>query len=153
MSGSLNHSPAYILANYLVDAGLTTFGGTWPVYIGKEPDTPDDCVTIYDTDGRIQGRTHYDGEMQEHYGIQVRVRSAPHRIVEGYRKCKSILQNFDTEVLRTLVVIGSSTYKIQAITRQSDVIPLGDESPSSRRYVQVANALVSLVQLPGTGSY
>lgn len=156
MSGLLNHSPALIVANYLVDSGLASGpgpGGSWPVFVNKEPDVPDECITVYDADGRLEGRTHVDGEMQEHAGIQVRVRVAPHRIVEGYQKTKTILRNFDTQVLRTLVTIGSNTYKIQAITRQSDVIPLGDESPTSRRYVQVANALVSLTQLPGTGSY
>lgn len=156
MTGTFNHPPAFVIMQYLIDQGLGTArsaGGSWPIHYGDEPDTPDNCITVYDSEGRTQGRAMTSGEVQELNGIQVRVRCAPTQIVEGYKKCHNIVRNFDSSVNRTYVPIGSDTYLIQAISRTSDVISLGTESPSSRRRIYTATALVSMTLMPGTGSY
>ena len=47
-------TPAHDTALYLAAlTGFGTFGGStgWPVYVGREPLTPDNVVTCYDTGG------------------------------------------------------------------------------------------------------
>ncbi len=156
MPGSLNHPPAKVVIAYLIDQALVAkpaAGASWPCYYGDEPDTPDNCVTIYDTDGRLSGREHVGGEMQGSHGIQVRLRCGPSQILAGYQKLMAISQNFDTAVNRTLVPLGNDTYRIQSISRTSDILSLGREDTASARRIYVFNALVSLRLLPGTGSY
>lgn len=156
MSGSLNHPPAKIIIRHLVAVGLAVApaaGAVWPCYYGDEPDEPDNCLTVYDTDGKVNGREHVAGEVQEHYGIQVRLRCAPNAITVGFQKLGAIMQHFDKTVNRTLVPYGSDTYRIQAISRTSGIVSLGRESITSKRRIYVMGAIVSLRLLPGTGSY
>lgn len=156
MSGLLLHPVAKVIIALLKDQGLVSMpqdNAAWPCYFGDEPDSPDNCLTVFDTDGKMQGREHITGEVQESNGFQVRVRCDPTQLTEGYAKLKSICQFFDLQVLRTLVPMGDHTYRIQAINRTSDVLSLGRESTTSKRRVYVVNAMVSLRLLPGTGSY
>ena len=156
MSGDLNHPPAKVIIAFLIDRGLVSDPDdnlAWPCYYGKEPDEPDNCVTVFDTTARLQGRIQFDGEVPTQYGFQVRVRCAPHELAEGYVKCKRILTDFDKHSRRVYVSIGSDTYMLHAVTRQSDVTPLGTETPTSRRRLYVANAVATLRLQPGTGSY
>ena len=153
MSGNFDHSPAQVIQNYLIDEGLAFDPADevdWAIYHGHRPPSPDNCVTLYDVAGTIDGRVMVGGEVQEHAGIQIAVRSD--NVADAYLKCKNILINFDSEVNRTLVVIGSITYRIQSISRTTDVINAGREADSGC-HLSTANAIVSLRQLPGTGSY
>jgi hypothetical protein len=50
------NSPAIDMKNLLVNAGLGTNGlnpnaALFSLYVGKEPDTPDNVITLYDTPG------------------------------------------------------------------------------------------------------
>lgn len=151
MPGLLTLSPADVVRQLLIDlsAGSEPNGDPWPIFASFEPDkpeVPDNIVTVYDTLGTISGRTHTDGETQEHHGIQVRVRSdSP---VAGYAKAREIADKLDKQVLRTLVtiIIGGFgfAWRVQSVTRTSDVIALGKEIPTSHRNVFVVNAIVSL---------
>jgi hypothetical protein len=153
MSGNLDHSPAQVIQHYLIDQGLAfdpADGVDWAVYHGHRPPEPDNCVTLYDVPGTKDGRKMVGGEVQEHVGIQIAVRST--NVAAAYLKCKNILINFDSQVNRTLVSIGSVTYRIQSISRTTDVINAGRE-PDSGCHLSTANVTASLRQLPGTGSY
>lgn len=118
--------------------------GPWPVYAAGEPDKPDSAITVYDTVGRQEGRTHVDGEAQEHHGVQVRVRSAAH--TAGYAKARAVAVALDEDVLMNSVHIGAASYRVWAVARTGDVLSLGKESPDSKRSLFTINALVSLRQ-------
>jgi hypothetical protein len=50
------NAPSIDMKNYLVTNGVGTFGQNptasgWSIFIGKEPDRPDNTVTLYDTPG------------------------------------------------------------------------------------------------------
>ena len=79
-------SPAHDTALFLADLGdFGPFGGgvAWSVYVGREPLTPVDVVTVYDTGGLPD--TLVD-DVQEPT-IQVRVRAADY--VQGYAKAQA----------------------------------------------------------------
>jgi hypothetical protein len=54
MSGSLDHFPADIIRQLLIDlgVGLDVTATDWPAFSQKEPDSPDNVITVFDTMGR-----------------------------------------------------------------------------------------------------
>lgn len=143
MSGSLAHSPARIIRQLLVDLGYATDSGDWIGYYTHMPDVPDSAICVYHTEGKEGGRTVSDGERQEMYGIQIRIRTLD---PEGI-KAEQIKIGLDQDVYRDTVVIETATYLVQAITRMGNVLPLGPENPTSRRRLFTINATVSLNQV------
>lgn len=153
MSGSLNHSPAHIIRNLLVTLGLGTDpddNNDWPMFVSREPNTPDSVITLYDTSSRLQGRFQKTGETQEHYGIQLRVRSASY--VDGYAKANALTVALDESIKRYDVSMedvsgtGTSTYRVYAVTRTTGVIDIGKDVATSKRNLFTINAVVSLQQ-------
>ena len=147
----LVHSPADIVAQLLIDLGLgtdPTTNGTWPIYVGREPTIPDNCITVYDTAGVDDGRSMIDGETWNHYGFQVRVRSVDHRT--GWVKADTISSTMAMNVLRTSTTITDSdgtktNYRIQCIARIGDTLKLGKEVPTSKRDIFTVNATMTLL--------
>lgn len=150
---ALDHAPSTILQHLLVTMGLGTYppdAGAWPISATKEPDTPDNCITIYDTVGQIHGRDQIAGDRLEHYGIQFRIRSNNPAV--GFPKAKSISTQIDRNVRLESVTIDGTQYIVWAITRTSAVIPLppatgGTQVPDTKRRLWTINAIVSIRQL------
>ena len=147
MSGSLAHSPSEIIQNLVVNLGLGVLppaSGSWPVYRANIPNTPDNVISVIGTAGVLQGRIQPIGTTREHFGLQLTVRGTTHTI--GDAKARAIATSFDTDVLRDSVTIDSIVYVVQAITRKSGPIPLGDESPESKRQLFTLNITASIRQ-------
>lgn len=153
MSGSLNHSQAHIIRDLLVVLGLGTDPGdndSWPIYVGREPNTPDSVVTVYNTTPILSGRRAVDGIVMEHYGIQVRVRDADPR--DGFNKAEDLKTAMDETIALNNVTIedtdgtGSSTYKVYTVNRKSGIHDLGKQVDSSKRNLFTINAVVALRQ-------
>ena len=147
MPGTLTHSPADVLRDLLIGLAVGTApsaAGNWPIFVAGEPDTPDNCITVYDTAGTLEGRSMIDGEKQEHHGIQIRVRANDYPT--GYTKARTVATTLDTSVYQNSASIGASVYVVQSVSRTTDVIPLGKENPLSKRDLFTINALVSLTQ-------
>lgn len=147
MPGVLNHSPADILSTVLVALSLgtdPTLGGAWPVFVAHEPNEPDNCITVFNSVGRTAGRTMFDGEVQEHHGFQVRIRSRDHLV--GYTQARLIATTMDTTLYDNMAAVGASSYLVHSTSRNGDVIALGKE-PNSKRELFVINAVASLRQL------
>jgi hypothetical protein len=144
MSGPLSHSPAYVLRQALVDLGLGTNppdNADWPVVARKEPDEPDNVITVYNSAGRDLGRTGPDQRRVELYGIQVRVRAGTPS--GGDSKARAIAGALDAVYLRAVVVEGSQ-YELAHFIRSTGVLDLGVDSPVTNRSVLVVNGLLSL---------
>lgn len=148
-SGTLEHSPADILGQLLVLMGVGTEPTddlSWPVYVANEPDLPDNCITVYDTAGRDDGRMQVSGERAEHHGVQVRIRSTTHPI--GYLKAREVAVALDEDVYQEGVTFDSGeSYTVHSVSRTGDVLPLGKESPTSERRLFTVNAVICLKQL------
>lgn len=148
MSGDLAHSPADIIRYALINASggtLPTNNGSWPIYCNSEPDSPDNCITIYDTEGRQHGRSMIDGERQEHYGVQVRVRAADPPT--GFTKAQDLALLLDKTIINANVSISSTNYIVYTVSRSGNVISLGYDTPLSKRRLFTMNATISLRQL------
>jgi hypothetical protein len=143
MSGSLDHFPADIIRQLLIDlgVGLDVTATDWPAFSQKEPDSPDNVITVFDTMGRDLGRTNPDSVRSERYGIQVRVRGGD--IDATGVRARSIAMALDS-VVRRPVVLEATLYLILSFVRSGPVLRLGIDAPSSGRWVFVINGLASL---------
>ncbi len=110
-----------------------------------EPDTPDECITVYDTLGTQDGRSMVSGEQYSHKGIQVRVRSGTS--TDGFVKAQAISNSLDQSTYQEVLTIGGVRYFIQAVSTKGDPIPLGRETPKSKRFLYTINATVAYHQL------
>lgn len=146
MSGLLTHSVNEILRRLLINNGqgtLPTANGSWPIGIERH-DTPDNCVTITETTGRSDGRTMTDGEVIEHPGVQVEVRSAIRNT--GFTKAKALATYCDESIYNSGVTIEGKSYNVINVSRVGVVMSIGRETPESRRELFTFNAVVTIVQ-------
>lgn len=138
------HTISEIVQAYLVAEGLVVDGGAvgdWPAYVDHLPDdpeetdtpvpVPDSAVCVYTTTALGDGRYMRTGERVEHPGFQVRVRSRSR--ASALAKANAIASKLDT-VKRATVVVGGSTYRLDAAHRQGGVIPMGQEPGDRRRW-------------------
>lgn len=138
---NLNHSPADVMRFLLIALGLGTeprFGTNWPVNVSNEPATPDNVITLYDTEAGAQDERVMSGEMACRYGFQVRVRAIDDPT--GWQKINSIRESLALLYEKNLT-IGSEVYEAQASVKIGNIIPLGRDVGSSMRSLFVLNAM------------
>lgn len=144
MAGLLNHSPGDILRYLLIAAGsgtLPTSNGSWPIHADKEPDTPDNCITIRTTEGVEQGRVQITGVRQGQFAAQVRVRSTGSPT--GYQKAAGLQHTMNTTFLNEEITISGSNYIVHS-AYCSDPISLGEDKPDSRRFLHTLNVMLNI---------
>lgn len=144
---NLSHDPADIIRHALTDAALGTLPSeklSWPANVNNEPNDPDNCITVYNTTGTVQGRLQATGEFQDRPGIQIRVRGATYAV--AYAKIKTIQTYLEETVARTVVLIGTSQYLVHSLNRTSDLLHNGKDVTSSKRYTFTVNYYVSITQ-------
>lgn len=147
MPGTLVDIVSDVVAKLIVDLGLGNIptSVTWPVFSCIEPESPDSCITVYGTEGVLQGRSGVDKEMAVQDGIQIRVRSSS--ITNAKAKAEEIAIAFDGIYQRAVSLTSPSrSYAIQSILRTSPVIPLGRQAGISERYIFTVNATLSIRQ-------
>lgn len=143
----LLHSPAQIIQQMMIDLDEGTDGSlnnSWPIFATVEPDDPDNCITVYDTQGTDDGRTMTDGRADVHHGIQVRVRAYDHST--GYVKTKTIRNDFET-VQNKQVSLNLQLYLVECVNKIGDVLPLGQDAPNSKRQVFTLNVVTPITRL------
>jgi len=144
---ALGRSVISILADYIINtlSLMTTPSdeGNWPLYLSSMPDGDNiktNCGAIYDTTGVLDGKIS-DGEVIQHPGIQLRIRSDDYEI--GYAKIEAIALALDS-VLFDIVSIDAVDYLLQNVSRTTAVVPLGSERGYKRRFLFTVNFLVTL---------
>lgn len=145
----MNHSPAYIVREYLIDQGDVTDpenSGSWPAFVGNLPDgvnVDHDAIGCIDTtpvkDGRIMG-----GAPLFHYGFQLLLRASAYNT--GYAKLDALADELAT-VDDDQVTIGSNVYKINSITQVTGVVSLGQEEGTKRRELFSVNFLATIQEV------
>jgi hypothetical protein len=139
------HTPADVLSRLLIAAGVGSDppgNSAWPVYAVDEPDTPDNCMTVFDTTGMVWGSTLIDGEQQLHSGAQVRFRGRNHAV--AFLKANLAAVALDA-VSQVQVSADGSTYRVDAVTT-GDVISAGKE-PGTGRYIYTLNVVFPVTKL------
>ena len=115
------HSPADILRQALVDAGVGTMptaAGAWPIFAAHLPDGTTNAICVYDTGGLKDGRL-MTGATITHPGWQVRVRAA--RQPDAWAKMEAIREALDA-IGQTSVAIDAATYKLAAVSQTGDIL-------------------------------
>lgn len=149
MPGPLQHSPEDVLRQLLVDKGWAndpddTTTTDWQAFASGEPDLPDNCITLYGTDGVDQGRNHATGERAELHGFQLRVRSKTHPV--GAAKIRTIAVGFDEDVYDATVYVDGISYLVHSVKRTGNPLFIGNDAPNSKRKVFTLNCTVTLRQ-------
>lgn len=145
---ALSHSPSHIVRQLFVELGggsAFNAGQPWPVFDSVEPATPDQVITVYDTPGRSDGRSMIDGELFEHFGIQVRVRSKEHEA--GWVKAEALRTMMAITAYEEAIHVSSAFYLVHCFAGIGQVLPLGREVGVSARKLFTINAVVSIRQL------
>jgi len=144
--GTIDHSPAYILAWYLIfdlaSMTLPSASSDWPLFVNSLPDKKtigDDAGAIYDTAGTLDGRVINTGEVIEHYGIQVKIRARDYQT--GWQKIRNIAASFST-VQNMVVNIGDDDYRVWNISRTSPIVNLGVDE--RKRFQFTVNFLTTM---------
>jgi len=150
----MNHSPAYIIAQYLIGESLLsdpTGSGSWPVYVGALPDgnkVEDNAVGCIDTTPIRDGRIMSSGETIFHYGVQLLLRARAYNT--GYAKAEVLLSALEI-VAGIQEIISLKTYQIDNVSPSTGITVLGQEAQeinvSKRRYLFSLNFLVTLKEI------
>lgn len=148
---TLEHSPAQIIRQLLIDLSLATDGGaSWPAFYSREPGAPDNCITVYATQGIVHGRSMIDGRIVEKRGIQIRIRSQVENV--GWVKADAIRTELAESVYQRTVHITSGAthtdYLVHSLDRIGEILSIGTESPTSSRNLFTLNAVTHIRQLP-----
>lgn len=143
MSGALNHSPAQIIRELILDLSLGTSGSPWRVYYATLPDNPDKAIGILGSGGQHQGRDMVSGKVYERYGFQVTVRGD---YLSAHNKANDIAVDFDQSVSHTIVEMDSRRYRILSISRTGSINPIGRDE-TSRRHLFTINATAAIRQI------
>jgi len=144
----VTHSQAEIVRQLLVDLVLGYEPNTttsWSAFAFKEPQQPDNCLSVFNTQGMSDGRAMIDGELMDHLGFQIRSRGVD---VPTMRAKLAAVRTSLAGVYQRTVVIDSSYYLIQCVSNIGQILYLGDESPNSKRQLGTLNATLAVDELP-----
>lgn len=123
-------SPAYDIAQYLASQGVGVFGGSsaWSINVSREPASPDDCITLYDTGGA--GLDTDDRDI-DRVSFQVRVRSFDYLSARAMQVAIRDLLLIDPGV-----AAGGNLY---TISQESNIMHIGRDE--NDRQILTANYL------------
>lgn len=143
---SIENSPADILATYLIGVGVVrgaTTGHDWSCYVSFLPDDdPDNAVSVIDTTPKTDGRSAFDGEVWEHPGCQITIRSINYQ--DGRKRAAKIVAKLDA-LLKASVTVESTTYTIHSVTRTGGINSIGKEqNRDPERNLFTINLLMSV---------
>lgn len=147
MPTGYQHSTRTIIQRLLISLGsgtLPILNQDWPIFSGTEPDSPDNCITISNTQGFDFGRSNIDGERIEHPGFQIRIRCNDEE--QGEAKLGEIITTLDKEILYSTVTIEGIIYCVHMVRRTSTIdTPI--EIPNSNRVVFFINCVTHLTKI------
>lgn len=130
--GTLEHSPAEILQQLIIDKLLATSPEDaldWPVFVSILPSKPDNALTCNDTVGRTHGRIQNNGRVPTHPGVQILLRSSSPST--GFVKLNGIASTLTQQVVRETVDVDGVLYLVHSLTQVGEVLSLGREFPLS----------------------
>lgn len=148
-----DHSPADIIRHLLVnqDQGILpeNWNGVsrdeWPISCNAVLPNPDRTIATIDTEGNDEGSFQWDGDLQGQNGVQFQIRADTFQ--QGWRKV-NLLFNFTSKgVYDVRVDIDETTYLVHSITPTSDALPIGNETPTSKRQLFTLNLLTSISKI------
>ena len=143
--GETGPTPSQIFKGVLIVLGLgdDVPSDTWPIYIGSMPDglrVPENLIAVYDTEGVKDNRNSRDRKNKFYNGIQIRVRSIDY--VSGFQKMEEI-----TNLLEKQSSIEQEGRKVYAMIQATEILSLGQEEGTKRRYMFSCNYLLGIKEV------
>ncbi len=137
----LNHSPATIIAKWLIDSGNATDVTKcrpWPVVTSSPPSEPDSVITCKDTQGKLGGRLQDNGETITYFGLCIRVRCVDY--TEGWNKASNLFSNLSPLTMVTVAMpkigaVPATSYKIHCIKHVSGIAHLGQDAKQRNDFI------------------
>lgn len=144
-----------IVQKLLIDSGLVGDPESpdtpeWPLFVDAMPEDPDNCLVVDGQAGTIEGRFMVNGEVQGMQGVRIALRSNDPKV--GYQLLWDVQQYLDETVYLTEVEIepeeGTDTevYTVHSMTRQGQILRLGQGQTSASCWLFSVNYLVSFTQ-------
>lgn len=133
----MNPAPSDMIRSYLIGVGAGSpievkNMGTWPIYTNARPDgvgVPDNVISIFDTNGRKQGRIMSSGRTIIHPGIQIVVRASESD--DSFSHSYYIAELLD-QIQMTTVTVNSVVVVLNAFTR-GPILTMGKEPGNRQR--------------------
>lgn len=134
MDNPYKHPPSQLIQTLLVSEGLFTNpedDKDWGCYISFFPETQAGAKVgcVFDTSSVKNGRIMRTGEVIEHPGLQIAIRTPDY--ATGWAKMSDIRFYLDRLLLDKEVIIENTKYNIHSATRTSDILSLGVEQLSA----------------------
>jgi len=152
MSGTLTKPQAEIVAQLLINANLGSAvaailanQAAWPVYVLSQGSDIDRLICVFNTSGKLDSAKQLNGEVQEMFGIQIKVRDIA--IPSGYAKASAIASALDSYYSLATITIESSQFVVYALNRTSPILFIGFEQPENVLPIFTLNYTVSIRQL------
>jgi hypothetical protein len=142
---SMKHSPAEILIKLLTaDNKLSdpVENKDWPGYVGHSPETPDNCVTAFDTTPIIVARELATGGTCRLWGVQLRLRTAKDKYPLGWDKING-LDDHLTSLHNALVSFEDAVFAVDSVCVDSGPMFIGQDE-QSRRNLFTLNLLANI---------
>lgn len=139
------HAPSEVIVAYIIKGKYGSHPDNnleWPAFAGRQPDDPENIITITDTAPSLEGRIQKTGETINHPGIQVFVRSSDY--LQGWHKISKLATLFDA-VKRTEVRVENRRYRIEAATIESGPMTLGQDP--TKRMLFTLNLILTIKEI------
>lgn len=144
MDLTLQHSPADILRYALIQNNQGAdieVSNVWPIVVAVEPASPENCITIYNTDGQKDGRSMVTSDIFTHFGVQIRVRCSNEKT--GFQKA-NMIRDALAQIYYEAVTIDSDQYLLACVTKIGSVLGLGKDAPNSKRSLFTINTMLAV---------
>lgn len=140
-TSSLSHSPTEITRQLMLVADPSE-----QVFVGGEPPTPDDVITLFDTEGTSDGRIQINGQLQQHYGLQLRFRATDYPT--GWRKANQWRTFLSEQVNQDVVTMPDlSQFLVWCYAKIGQVLCLGTGGGSDKRFYFTLNCAAPIEQI------
>ena len=145
----MNYTTAQIITKYLIGEGIIespTKLAIWPGYISHLPGgkSVQQAVALSDTQGVNNGRIMKTGEVIEHPGLQIRVRSRDFET--SFKKATEAADKLSTTIRETVTMNDGSKYLINNVSRFSSILPMGVE-PETRLFLCSVNFTATITEI------
>jgi hypothetical protein len=115
-------------------------------YVSTDPDMPHKVTIINDTTGVSDGRVQISGELQQHYGLQARVRSDEYS--DGWVRANAIRTLLSEGIDQAEISFNDGTkFLVWCAAQIKDVMYIGRELPATNRKLFTLNFTITAVEI------
>jgi len=129
------------IADLLVTAGIGALGGSsdWGIFVNQEPEAPDKCITIIDTNGSVDNYISEDNAIEVDYPTcQIRIRANVQDVNDIADKYAAIATAINGQLS---TVVGTITYGVISKTTAFEKLTIDE----SARVIYVQNYRASRI--------